>query len=211
MNTGLIASRYAAALLALTDENGSTDRVIGQVRTIQAALSASPEFRRIALDSPEVPPARKLALFEAALSAPEGSAVSDASPAEPSHQAGSEKVMAPELRRFITLLIRNGRISDLRLVFNAFVNEYYRSRKILRARLTVADGALLTGRLSLAERLRNLIETGTDWQLELQTEVDSSIIGGFVFNVEDTLLDASVSARIETIRRRLVEKNNRLI
>lgn len=198
MNTGLIASRYAAALLALTDENGSTDRVLGQVRTIQAALSASPEFRRIALDSSEVPPAKKLALFEAALSG--------------GGKSGPD-VMAPELRRFIALLYRNGRIAYIRLIFNAFINEYHRSRKILRARLTVADASLLssgTGHSSLEDRLRSIVETGTGYRLELQTCVDGSIIGGFVFEVEDTLLDASVFGRIEAVRRRLIEKNNRI-
>lgn len=120
MNTGIIASRYATALLKLVDETGSGESVAAQVQVIEAALDGSQEFRHAVAD-PAVSPESKLGLFEAAV-AP----------------------LAPELRKFIQLLIRNGRIGDARLVFTTFITEYYRARHIKRARLVVADGSLLS-------------------------------------------------------------------
>lgn len=189
MNTGIIATRYATALLKLVDETGSGDVVAAQVQVIEKALDEVPEFRR-AVDDPAVGTAKKLELFEAAL---------------------TSDTISPDLRKFIGLLIRNGRIGDVRLVLTTFITEYYRSRHIKRARLVVADPALLDSDSRLESRLRDLVEKQTDCKLILKTEVNPSLIGGFVFEVEDTVLDASVSRQLDDIRRQFIEKNRRIV
>lgn len=206
MNTGIIATRYATALLKLVDETGSGDVVAAQVQVIEKALDEVPEFRR-AVDDPAVAEVRKISLFEAAL----------------------KDSMAQELHKFLELLIRNGRIGDVRLVLTTFVTEYYRSRHIKRARLVVADSALLdpeptpsdpvpvegslrqVQRPALESRLRDLVEKQTGCKLILKTEVNPSLIGGFVFEVEDTVLDASVSRQLDVIRHQFIEKNRRIV
>lgn len=209
MNTGIIATRYATALLRLVDETGCGDVVAAQVQTVEKALDEVPDFRR-AVDDPAVAPAKKIALFEAALS------------------SGAESVegisLAPDLRKFLELLIRNGRIGDVRLIFTTFITEYYRARHIKRAKLVVADPALLNPeptpsdrelaeplRPTLDVRLRDLIEKQTGCKLILKTEVNPSLIGGFVFEVEDTVLDASVSRQLDIIRSQFIEKNRRIV
>lgn len=206
MNTGIIATRYATALLKLVDETGSGDVVAAQVQVIEKALDEVPDFRRAVVD-PAVAAVQKISLFEASL----------------------KDSMAQELRKFLELLIRNGRIGDVRLIFTTFINEYYRSRHIRRARLVVADPALLDpeptpsdpvpveGSLrqaqqpALESRLRDLVEKQTGCKLILKTEVNPSLIGGFVFEVEDTVLDASVSRQLDFIRRQFIEKNRRIV
>ena len=209
MNTGIIATRYATALLKLVDETGSGETVAAQVQPVEKALDEVPDFRR-AGDDPAVAPAKKIALFEAALS------------------SGAESVegisLAPDLRKFLELLIRNGRIGDVRLIFTTFITEYYRARHIKRAKLVVADPALLNPeptpsdrelaeplRPTLDVRLRDLIEKQTGCKLILKTEVNPSLIGGFVFEVEDTVLDASVSRQLDIIRSQFIEKNRRIV
>lgn len=206
MNTGIIATRYATALLKLVEETGSGELVAAQVHVIEKALDEVPDFRR-AVDDPAVSVVRKISLFEAAL----------------------KDSMAQELRKFLELLIRNGRIGDVRLVLTTFVTEYYRSRHIKRARLVVADPALLDPeptpsdpvpvegslrqpqRPALESRLRDLVEKQTGCRLILKTEVNPSLIGGFVFEVEDMILDASVSRQLDFIRRQFIEKNRRIV
>lgn len=137
--------------------------------------------------------------------------------------------MAQELHKFLELLIRNGRIGDVRLVLTTFVTEYYRSRHIKRARLVVADPALLdpeptpsdpvpvegslrqAQRPALESRLRELIGKETGCELLLEAKVDPSLIGGFVFEVEDMILDASVSRQLDVIRHQFIEKNRRIV
>ena len=201
MNTGIIATRYATALLKLVEETGSGELVAAQVQVIEKALDEVPDFRR-AVDDPAVAAVQKISLFEASL----------------------KDSMAQELHKFLELLIRNGRIGDVRLVLTTFVTEYYRSRHIKRARLVVADPALLDPeptpsdrelaeplRPTLDVRLRDLIEKQTGCKLILKTEVNPSLIGGFVFEVEDTVLDASVSRQLDIIRSQFIEKNRRIV
>ncbi len=206
MNTGIIATRYATALLKLVEETGSGELVAAQVQVIEKALDEVPDFRR-AVDDPAVAAVQKISLFEASL----------------------KDSMAQELHKFLELLIRNGRIGDVRLVLTTFVTEYYRSRHIKRARLVVADPALLdpeptpsdpvpvegslrqAQRSALESRLRDLVEKQTGCKLILKTEVNPSLIGGFVFEVEDTVLDASVSRQLDFIRRQFIEKNRRIV
>lgn len=206
MNTGIIATRYATALLKLVEETGSGELVAAQVQVIEKALDEVPDFRR-AVDDPAVTAVQKISLFEASL----------------------KDSMAQELHKFLELLIRNGRIGDVRLVLTTFVTEYYRSRHIKRARLVVADPALLDPeptpsdpvpvegslrqpqRPALESRLRDLVEKQTGCRLILKTEVNPSLIGGFVFEVEDTVLDASVSRQLDFIRRQFIEKNRRIV
>lgn len=206
MNTGIIATRYATALLKLVEETGSGELVAAQVQVIEKALDEVPDFRR-AVDDPAVAAVQKISLFEASL----------------------KDSMALELHKFLELLIRNGRIGDVRLVLTTFVTEYYRSRHIKRARLVVADPALLdpeptpsdpvpvegslrqAQRPALESRLRELIGKETGCELLLETKVDPSLIGGFVFEVEDMILDASVSRQLDVIRHQFIEKNRRIV
>ncbi len=308
MNTGIIATRYATALLKLVDETGSGEAVVAQVQTIGKALDEVPGFRR-AVNDPAVSAARKISLFEAALSPVaepvEAPVVRQGSPTvvRQASQPVAEPVEAtltPELRKFVELLLRNGRLGDVRLVFTTFITEYYRSRHIKRARLVVADSALLDSGTdepalspaavvrqssptvvrqssptvvrqssptvvrqssptvvrqssptvvrqssptvvrqssptvvrqssptmvrqapqpvaepveapTLESRLRDLIEKKTGCKLILKTEVNPSLIGGFVFEVEDTVLDASVTRQLDIIRRQFIEKNRRIV
>lgn len=206
MNTGIIATRYATALLKLVEETGSGELVAAQVQVIEKALDEVPDFRR-AVDDPAVAAVQKISLFEASL----------------------KDSMAQELHKFLELLIRNGRIGDVRLVLTTFVTEYYRSRHIKRARLVVADPALLdpeptpsdpvpvegslrqAQRPALESRLRELIGKETGCELLLETKVDPSLIGGFVSEVEDMILDASVSRQLDVIRHQFIEKNRRIV
>ena len=214
MNTGIIATRYATALLKLVEETGSGETVAAQVQAIEKALDEVPDFRRAVVD-PAVAPAKKIALFEAALSSLAAEPVKGTSRPNQSLRQTRRPVeatsLAPELRKFLELLIRNGRIGDVRLTFTTFIIEYYRSRHIKRARLVVADSALLNLGSTLEPRLRDLIEKQTGCKLILKTEVNPSLIGGFVFEVEDTVLDASVSRQLDIIRRQFIEKNRRIV
>lgn len=196
MNTGIIASRYAAALLKLVQETGEGERVVRQVEALQEALDSMPELRRVLDDPKGVPPDRKISLLEAALG-PVGEG------------AESPQGMAPELRRLLDLLIRNGRIGDVRLVFRGFVAEYYKAQGIVRGRLVVPS--VSEASVDLESRLKEVIESKTGEKLLLTLEVDESLIGGFILEVEDRLLDASVSHQLEIIRRQFERRNRRIV
>lgn len=212
MNTGIVVSRYATALLRRVEETGSGEVVLHQIQTLLAALNGVSELE-CAIDDPAVVSSeQKVALLKAVLA--------DSGPAS----------MAPELQKFVALLIRNGRICDIRLIFRGFESLYYESRGIVRGRLVLAGEVDDTGEIPLSlavaghsrhpvadtaekleERFRNIIEEKTGKRLMLTTEVDPSLLGGFVFETEDQLLDASVSHQLDLIKKQFLEKNRRIV
>ena len=158
MNTGIISSRYATALLRYTQETGGGERVCAQVRRL--------------LEHPEERPA----------------------------------ALEPELERFVRLLVKNGRLGEVRFIFRSFIAMYYRSRGIRVARLTTAVPAQ-----ELEQKLRSMLERQLGCEVLLESDVDPDLLGGFTLEVGDYLLDASVRRQIETIRRQFVISNNRIV
>lgn len=181
MNTGLISSRYARALLLLVDETGGGEQVLEQTLVLSRALSSVPQLRRVLEGRGDMPVSDKLQLFESALGG---------------------KELAPELRQFIPLVIRSGRISLLRYIFSSFQRLWYRTRKIKLCHLTMAAPSR-----ALEEKLTAFVEENTGCKVQMTTEVKPDIAGGFVFEVDDWLIDASVKTQLETIRRGFMELN----
>lgn len=158
MNTGIIASRYANALLLLTQESGRGEQVCTQIRSLLA-------------DPRSVP-------------AP----------------------LEPDLEKLILLLKKNGRLEYLRFVLRSFVGKYYNSVGMCLASLTTAVPAP-----GLDKKLGDLVSSLTGLKVLVESNVDPSVMGGFVLDVDNYLFDASVRTELETIRRELIEKNTRIV
>jgi len=114
--------------------------------------------------------------------------------------------LEPELQRFVSLLIENRRTDLLKFILQDFVDLYYRSAGIKIARLKTAVPVP-----TLEARLADLVRARTGCEVKMVCEVDPALVGGFVFTVDDLMLDASVARQIELIRRQFIEKNNRIV
>lgn len=158
MNNGIVASRYAKALLKYTQETGRGEQVCAQV---QALLK------------------------------------------DPSTAA---QPLEPEIQRFISLLASNGRLDFVRRIFTDFVSLYYESQGILVAHLTTVKPAP-----EAEKSLLSLLEGRSGRKVKLEASVDPGIVGGFILEVDDHILDASVRSQLETIRRQFIISNNRIV
>ena len=185
MDTGLIASRYANALFRYALEQGSADSVYEESVRLLEALGAVPGFRDAMADSIRVGAAKKEELVRSAL--------------------GGE--MSPEMTRFIRLLSGKGRTDCIRLIFKDYADLYFREKGILRARLTVSREPSQ----KLLSSLQALIRKRTGREADIRVEVDPGLIGGFVLDLGDEMLDASVASQLEKIRRTLTDKNRRIV
>ena len=170
MNTGIIASRYADALLKYVKETGEGEVVCRQTEILEDALRTSPA---------------KVALLQKAL--------------------GEEKMTA-SLEKFLLLVIRQDRIPYLRYILHYFRMRWCESIGVSPAKLVVS-----TPSPGLEERIKGIFNDFTGRKLELKTSVDPSIIGGFIFEVADKRIDASISRQLEELRREFIEKNGRVV
>jgi F-type H+-transporting ATPase subunit delta len=186
MNTGIITSRYARALLEFVDETGHGDVVCGQVLTLESALDNSEELRRLMDDPAAVTDSEKLSLLKSAL---------------------GNAPMADELERFIKLILKRGRMEYFRQMlhtFVAYVPQIQRESRTARLVSAVASP-------ELEAKLKALVKEKTGDDVILETKVDPSVIGGFIFIIDDYMIDASVSHQLEILRHQFVEKNRRIV
>lgn len=114
--------------------------------------------------------------------------------------------LEPELERLVLLLRKNNRMDHLKFVLHAFVRMYCRQYGICLAHLRSAVPSA-----GLAERLSGILAAYSGDRVIMEESVDPSLIGGFVLDLDDYRLDASVSRQIEDIRRQFVQKNNRIV
>ena len=139
MNTGIIASRYADALLKYVKETGEGGVVFRQTEILEEALRTSPELVRF-LESPALLQATaKVALLQKAL--------------------GEEK-MAASLEKFLLLVIRQDRIPYLRYILHYFRMRWCESIGVSPAKLVVS-----TPSPGLEERIKGIFNDFTGRRL----------------------------------------------
>lgn len=178
MNDGLIPNRYAKALFKLAVETGDTRQVYDQMKQLDVSFASQPMLKK-AVINPFVPVDDKVALLESSAKAESGGT----------------------LGRFFRLLIKKGRIEFVRAIALAYV-------KLFRERNDIAQVEIVTAAPMPQEQIDKMVEVvkqqlGTK-TLEIETKVDSSLIGGFIINVASQVLDASVKKQIEKLRLKLL-------
>lgn len=169
------ATRYAEAAFSVAEPAGQLDVWIAALDRA-SALFADPGAERF-LTSPVVAPERK----EAALS--------ELLPGLPDPVAN-----------FFNILIHRDRldlIPDIRRVFRRLVNEH---RGVELAQVTTARPIDQRQRELIAARLSTL----TGKRVEVEADVDASILGGVVAHVGDNVIDGSIRGRLERLRRALM-------
>lgn len=186
MNRSIVITRYATALVKYCRETGQGEVVCSEAEALEKALHTVPELRRMVTAADDVvSPFDKKKLLQTAL--------------------GNR--MSPELSRFLTLLNKNGRMDLVEDILRDFVTIYRRGIGIRKAHLVTATEPSER----LLQRLKALVKQKTGDDVIIEVEVDPSIIGGFVFDIDEYLLDASIKHQLDQIRQQFIEKNRRII
>ena len=90
----------------------------------------------------------------------------------------------------------------------SYLSLYKRRHGILDAALTTA--APVSD--ETAERITGIVRMRTrSREVRLHRKADESLIGGFVFRMDDLLLDASLSRQLNLLRKQLGRKQNRIV
>ncbi len=114
--------------------------------------------------------------------------------------------LSEDLQKFTALLVRNGRIEFVKLIFSSFLRQYEAQAGIHVARLRTAVDSP-----ALQEKLRAFVREKIGGTVEFTTEVDPGLIGGFVLEVDGCRMDASVARQLGDIRKQWMDKNKRIV
>jgi ATP synthase F1 delta subunit len=105
------------------------------------------------------------------------------------------------LENFLELLAEKHRMPVIFRIRRRFDELWAQETKRLEVRLISA----VELDPKVVERVRSEIERQTDRTIELETEVDESIIGGLVLRVGNMVLDASMRNKLERLRKEVAQ------
>lgn len=179
MNEGLIASRYAKALLiSLEGKEQLGAQMYAEAEALLPVLEENGQRLRELLDNVLLPEQAKVATLGKIFSK-----------------------FAPSFMRYAEFLLRKGRGHYLLLSLRVFLDLYRAQRGIVKAKIRSAS--LLSE--EQVEALKTYVESRFGQQVEMGQEVDAELIGGFQLVVGDELLDRSVRGELEQISSQLVD------
>lgn len=184
MNQGVIAARYAKALLKYVLETGNGDIVYSQACMLVDKMYEVPKLEDYVCRHPEVVAVQKTELLAAAL----------------------EEPLADELKRFVLLIYGHGRMDFFARMLLSYIDQYRREKGIKVGRLVSA--VHLEG---LKERMEKAIHLDTGAEVHLEEELRPDLIGGFVLEIDGMRLDASVQEQLRGIRRGLIDDGSRIV
>ena len=184
MNSEVISSRYAKALLAYADETGSGNKVYSQAIAIVQIMQDLTQLMDIIQKRDDVTLRKKAELLSLAIGEP----------------------LAEELVRFMELVSTQRRMDKFHSMLLSYVSKYRQANNI-------KVGSLVTAvpEEALKERLESILSDRTDSKVEFSMTVDPELLGGFVFELDGYRLDASVRTRLDKIRQCLVDDNSRIV
>lgn len=169
-----LAARYAKSLIDLAIERDILEDIYADMLHLQSICQYSREFVNL-LKSPIIHASKKEAIIEAVT---------------------KDKVNALTAG-FNRLLIQKGREAYLPEIITAFIDQYKSYKEIYTVLLTTATPASEELKKNIVEKVK--AQTNMK-HIELKTEVKEDIIGGFVLQLGDLLVDASVAYDLNKIK-----------
>ena len=171
-----VATRYAGALLTSAKEIGVHVELAESYASVLEVMAANPDLV-IFLDSPQVAEAEKIELL---------------------HKVFGGKV-EPVLVNFFRLLIDKNRIEHFRDIGEQYAALVEADLGIVRAQVTTA--------VELPQDLSASLEAKlAEWmgaKIIMEKKVDTTVLGGVCVTMENRILDGTVRAGLEGLRKQL--------
>jgi F-type H+-transporting ATPase subunit delta len=170
--------RYARALFDVARKEGDIDQA-GRDLAAFAQLVAGHDHLPRVLSNPAIPAPRKRAVVEQLLA-----------------RAGA---VSPIVSKLLLLLADRDRLAILPEIAAAYQDRLMAHAKVVRAEVVTAIG-LPADRV---DALRQGLARATGREVQLETRVDATIIGGAITRIGSTVYDGSVTRQLEKMKEAL--------
>lgn len=183
MNNPRLATRYAKSLIDLAVEQNQLAAVCNDMKLIQRICKSNPDFVAV-LRSPIIKADKKGKIIESI----------------------TKQQVNPLSSAFINLLVIKGREPNLPEIASAFISQFNKINGILTVKIVTA--------MPISDEIKNSIigsvqATASVQKLELETLVDTDLIGGFILETEEKLIDATVLRDLKDVKKQF--KDNEYI
>ena len=177
MDNGKISVRYARALFQVAQEQGCEAEVYdGLTRFAHNYLLAIAQFNEVLTD-PIVAREEKVKLLEMAVG-------------EPIHGC---------LKQFIAFVADQKREDKMFLIAMKYMEMYREKHHILSTQVTTATQLPE----ETYDKIKAFVKQTFDADAELDVHIDPSLIGGFILDIENSRMDASVVGQLNALKNRL--------
>lgn len=176
MDSGIISVRYARALLKSATDLEQEEAVYREMQSLAKSYLQIPQLR-FTIDNPMLGKDKKLALLQTACGG------------DVSKLTGT----------FLQLVLNENRESILLFMATAYITLYRRQKNIIRGTLTTAVAVSP----ETEAKMKQMVEGRTHGTVEFNTEVDPSIIGGFILEYDTYRMDASVKTKLSKVLQQL--------
>ena len=179
-NCELVAKRWALALmeLALENENVSKEDILDDLREISATIDSSEELSNV-INNPSISTEEKQIVLCKLF----------------------QNSIMPIVYNFIYVLNLRKRMNVISAIADEFEKELERVKNITRVNVTSAielnDERKNDIKSKIAEKLSK--EVVVDWG------VDSDIIAGLIFNIDELIIDNSVRHKLEDLSKEIIK------
>ena len=174
MAYGRAANRYAKSIIDLSIERGSLEEVKKDMEYIHNTCVSSRELV-LMLESPIIKSEKKLSVLKAVF----------------------DSNVSELTVKFIELLVEKGREALIDDIAGAFEEQYLFHSNILKAVVKSVNGVNDT----IKARIEELIKKAYGKSVQIEEELDPSLIGGFILTVGDQQIDASISRKLAELEK----------
>lgn len=173
-----VASRYAQALLELCDSNSlSKEEVLKELNDINDSIKGSQELSNLLL-APSVSKADKKRVVENIF-----------------------KNINKITKNFLFYLIEKGRFNIFESIIVEFQAVLNKAKNFVEVEIVSAIDITEDKKNSIKERLSRKLNK----QVDVDWSVDSDIIGGLVFIINDSIIDTSIKNKLQNISRNIIK------
>jgi F-type H+-transporting ATPase subunit delta len=176
MNDSKISVRYCRAIFQSALEKKILDKV-NQDMIFISEICKMPEMKEF-LQSPIIVPSKKEAIF---------------------HNILGDNVEHITLS-MIDLIVQNGRETFIPAIVRNFIYETKKYKGITESVLTTAVRVDDKVKKQITDLISEVFKT----KVELKENIDPEIVGGFILQVDDNYIDASIKNKLRKIRKELI-------
>lgn len=178
MNTGVIATRYARAIYEYAVDKVCEAAIYKEMTLLIESFKQFPTLRKVLVD-PTIPESKKVQLIVTA--------------------CGIK--INPVLERTIEMVVKNGRADYMENIALKYEEIYRKAKGVLIVHLTTVAPATE----EIRKALLDIIPKKEGDVIEYRAQTDTSIIGGFILEIGDKRMDASVKEQLNQLKLDLIE------
>jgi F-type H+-transporting ATPase subunit delta len=170
-----LSGRYAKSLIDLAQEQNNLEGVYQDMLFLQGVCKSNRDFVNL-LKSPVIKADKKAQIVDAVT-------------------AGKVTDLTAKFNR---LLVSKGREADLPEIVNAFIDMYNNIKGIHKVKLTTAEPVSEELKQSILKKISN--DTSIE-HIELESVVRNELIGGFILEFDNNMVDASILRDLKDIKK----------